>query len=174
VKAAFPSAKPAADPALLAWMIIDPGAAVHRFNDLPDDPGIELQRWGWFNGYLLAYIDGGAIPTAEGEVTSGMMTKTVLRMVPQKLYIPRAVLATNAMGMTAMGPGAPGAGYDVLEAKRDEEGYSPVCQVFTYDTPMPLAPADLPRSAADIMAMYGATVMPTTKYVYCLQARVVE
>jgi hypothetical protein len=174
VKAAFPGATAGARPTFLAWLVIDPGAAVHAFDAEEDDPGIGLQRWGWYNGYLLAYIDGGVVTTDDVEVMAGAATKTVVRMRPQKLYYPRVVLGTDAMGMPAMEDGARGAGYDVLETRLGDPGYSPLCQVLSYETPTPLAPEALPKNAATIMAMYGGTVQPgDVKYVYCLQARVV-
>ena len=59
----------------LAWLMIDPAAPVYprdipsgpSVTFLPTDvhPGVGLQRWGWFNRYLVAYLDGGYIPTEE-------------------------------------------------------------------------------------------------------------
>ena len=60
-----------------------------------------------------------------------------------------------------MAAGARGAGYDVLQAKRGDADYSPVCEVFTYDAGMPLGPRrQLPKSAEAIEAMFR-TAMPT-------------
>ena len=143
----------------LAWLVIDPAAAVYRHDQDPDaDPrGLDLQKWGWFRRYLLAYLDGGYIPTVEEMVTEAGVSKQVIKMRPQRLYYPRSlVITTAANGMTAMAAGVRGAGYDVLEAKRGDADYSPVCEVFTYEaSPMPMAltPALLPKSVAEIEAI---------------------
>jgi hypothetical protein len=168
----------------LAWLIIEPSAAVYPRDNptgvLPMGkmlPGVGLQRWGWFSRYLLAYLDGGYIPVADEVVMGGTMamptTTTVTRMKPQRLFIPRQI--RMGMGMAA---GRAGAGYDVLEFRRGEPGYSPICQVFVYGNPMmPVLPADLPKSVAaiemagmaDPMAA-SAAAAPAT-YVYCLQTK---
>jgi hypothetical protein len=160
----------------MAWLIIDPAAAVYRFDDNPDTDlrGLDLQRWGWFNRYLLAYLDGGYIPTVEEMIEEGGAMKTVLRMQPQRLYYPRSQVVTmGAGGMPSMAAGLRGAGYDVLAARRGEPGYSPLCEVFTYDAGMvPLPPEQLPRTAADIETMFGGTLMPAAnRYIFCLQVR---
>jgi hypothetical protein len=159
-----------------AALIIDAAAGVYAFDDpdgkrLPD--GLGLQSWGWYRRYLLAYLDGGPIPTAESEVNDGTMAmpklKKVVRMVPQKLYIPRSMVIS---GTGTMAAGARGAGYDVLAAKRGEPGYSPLCEVTTYDAGMPLAPDALPRDAKTIEVSFGATLQPAaTRYVFCLQVQ---
>jgi hypothetical protein len=176
---------PGNDGRLLAWMIIDPSAGVYPFDMGPtsEHPGVGLQRWGWYNRYLLAYIDGGYVPTVEATVMGGTMamptTTQVTRIRPQRLFYPRSpVIRTGAMAAT---PGARGQGYDVLEAARGTDAYSPVCQVFTYDASMPpmmpmapvapVAQANLPTDAATIQAMFGATIMPVTAtpFIFCLQ-----
>ncbi len=157
-----------------AWWIIDPAAAVYKFSDDPDmDPrGLDLQKWGWFNRYLLAYLDGGYIPTTEMTVTENGVTKPVVVMTTQKLYYPRTILRMDANGMLGPGPGARSSGYDVLQFKRGAPGYTPVCQVFTYETPAPVAPEQLPKSVGEIEGMYAATIMPAAvPYVFCLQVR---
>jgi hypothetical protein len=183
----------------LAWLIIDPAAAVYRFDDMPTDElpgGDQLQKWGWFNGYLLAYLDGGEIPVADVTITEAMVEKTVTRMVPQRLYFPRspvtvtrtAMDGTKTMSMPA--PGVRGAGYDVLQARPGQDGYSPICQVFTYDMGGPAVPSDddspegymglrLPADAAAVEMMFGTPEMPadpmrplrpaTPAFIYCLQ-----
>ena len=191
----------------LAWAIIDPGAAVFAFDDMEQDPktSIVVQKWGWYNRYLLAYLDGGYIPFADVMVPVPMSDppamKTVTRMVTQKLYFPRSQIeVTDADGMKTKVAGKLGIGFDVLTAKRGTAadpaavppivGYSPVCEVFSYDAappvmpPMPPMPApppavvpaeNLPKTAADIenpMMMFAATIMPATpKYIFCLQVR---
>jgi hypothetical protein len=170
-------AKPDRNGKYLAWLTIDPAAAVFPKED-PDgsmDPaGLGLQHWGWYKRYLVAYLDGGYIPTAESDIMEGpagmQVSKKVVRMVTQKLYLPR----TPVMKGTAMGAAALGAGYDVLSAKRGDATYSPVCEVVTYDGHMPLPPEMLPKDAAMIEAMNGP-VMPASgsipHYVFCLQVK---
>jgi hypothetical protein len=154
----------APDGALLAWLIIDPAAAVYPVGKPATHPGLGLQSWGWFNRYLLAYLDGGEVPVSEG------------RIVPQKLYYPRSLVTVTApgpdgMSMMTTSPGRIGAGYDVLEARRGEPGYSPLCQVFTYDLMVPTDTAALPRDAHTIQTMFAPeTLQPASPaFVYCLQ-----
>jgi hypothetical protein len=158
-----------------AWLIIDPAAAVYKFSDDPNmDPrGLDLQKWGWFNRYLLAYLDGGYIPTTEMMVTEAGVTKPVVVMNTQRLFYPRSpVITMGANGMPAMASVARGDGLDVLEAKRADADYSPVCQVFTYDTGTPMPPEMLPKRVEDIMMLYGASIMPAAvPYIFCLQVR---
>jgi hypothetical protein len=163
----------------MAWLMIDPGAAVYKFDDDPDMEvvtlmgamrGVDLQKWGWFNRYLVAFLDGGYIPTEEAMVMEGGMMRTVVRMRPQRLYYPRSmVIGTGGM----MAAGQRGAGYDVLAAKRGDADYSPVCEVFTYDAGMPLPADQLPRTAEAIEALPTAMLQnPTTnRYIFCLQVR---
>jgi hypothetical protein len=164
---------PMPDGKYLAWLIIDPGAAVFPFGETVDThPGTGLQSWGWYNRYLTAYLDGGTIPTAEMTVMEGMppMSTKVKSLVTQKLYYPRSMVIDAKM---MMAPGELGAGYDVLSAKRDAAGYSPICEVFTYDTGMPVAAADLPKDAATIEAMFNTMAAPiepaATPLIFCLQ-----
>ncbi len=175
--------KPSPSGKYLAWLVIDPAAAVYP----KEDPtgmmhgGIGLQRWGWYGRYLLAYLDGGYIPTEEKMVSEGPMAMPVMRkvkrMVPQKLFIPRTVLRTAGAMPT---PGQAGAGYDVLEAKLGDPGYSPLCELWTYETspgmgmpPLPIA--DLPKDAKTITDTYlppALAVAPAaSRYTYCLQVR---
>jgi hypothetical protein len=165
----------------LAWLIIDPAAPVYPRETptgmLPDGHmhgGVGLQRWGWYNRYLVAYLDGGYIPTEElmvpgPSIDMPTMIK-VTRMKAQRLFVPRQI--KTATGMAA---GKSGAGYDVLEFKRGEPGYSPLCQVWNYGDPMapPVASADLPKNATAIVntpALNAAAASPAT-YVFCLQVR---
>jgi hypothetical protein len=186
IAARFVTAPPEPSGAYLAWLIIDPSGRVYPKEVAADGRypaghpqagtvhnGIGLQRFGWFDRYLLAYLDGGYIPTEDAMVMGGTMamptTRTVKRMKPQRLFIPRQV-----MGAMAAAPGVRGAGYDVLEFRRGQPGYSPLCQVWVYGDPMmPVAPAALPRDAAMITsnpALNAAAAAPAT-YVYCLQVR---
>ncbi|EPX57498.1 hypothetical protein D187_009772 [Cystobacter fuscus DSM 2262] len=143
------------DGTLLAHAIIEPGAAVYHADGETPDTGVGLQKWGWYNQYLLAYLDGGVIPTQGGN------------MVPQRLYIPRSPVTVGGTDKTV----AVGQGFDVLAARRGEAGYSPICEVWTYDAGGPLTPEQLPTSAADIEAQFGATAQRATSVpsFYCLQ-----
>jgi hypothetical protein len=169
--------KPTPDGTYLAWLIIDPGAAVYPVGQsVANHPGVGLQLWGWYSRYLLAYLDGGVVPTAETTVMEGEPPANVRvrQMVTQRLYYPRSqVIGSGDMPMVAAG--RLGAGYDVLGARRGDALYSPLCAVFTYDAGMPLAAAALPRNAADIEAMFNtaaAPLMPAADpYVFCLQVQ---
>ena len=177
--------KPEPSGAYLAWLIIDASAPVfprdaptgayppgHPMAKDPPQPhpGVGLQRWGWFNRYLLAYLDGGYIPTEDAMIMAGTppAPRMVKRMRTQRLFIPRQV-----MGAMAAAPGQRGAGYDVLEYRRGQPGYSPVCQVWVYGDAMmpPPAMAALPRDAATILSTAGLNPAPAAPatYVYCLQ-----
>jgi hypothetical protein len=161
----------------MAWLIIDPGAAVYDWDDDPETDlrGLALQRWGWFNRYLVAYLDGGYIPTVEEMIPEGGGTKTVLRMRAQKLYYPRSLVIDEE---GAMAPGARGDGYDVLAARRADADYSPLCEVWTYEaSPMGvgLPAAQLPKTAEAIEAMFPPPNLTVAtgagRYVFCLQVR---
>jgi hypothetical protein len=171
---------PATTGRYLAWLIIDPAAPVYPRESPtgavamgPPHPGVGLQRWGWYGRYLLAFLDGGFIPTEEGTAPGagidGPSTIPVTRLKPQRLFVPRQI--RMGMGMAA---GRAGAGYDVLEFRRGQEGYSPLCQIWNYGDPaLPVAPAELPRRADVIVstpALNAEAATPPT-YVYCLQVR---
>jgi hypothetical protein len=161
-----------------AYAVIEPGAAVYRYTSTTAvrDPatGVGIQKWGWYGQYLLAYLDGGQIPTTQAMTTDG---KPQVRMVAQKLYYPRSQVTVGTANTTV----TVGKGYDVVEARRGEPGYSPVCQVFTYDAGGPLTLDQLPKSASEVVARFGSTLRAPVKavgdkspvgdaYVYCLQA----
>lgn len=164
----------------LAWLIIDPAAAVYPIGQsaATHHPGLGLQRWGWYKRYLLAYLDGGELPVADTPVTDGTppMERVVAQMVPQKLYYPRSsVIAAGAGGVDMTAPGRIGAGYDVLAAKRGAPAYSPLCQVLTYDARMAMPVASLPHDVQTIEANYDTPDAPIKPapipFVYCLQVR---
>ena len=136
----------------LAWAVVDPSAGVYRYTSTGADApganlrggiprgGVGLQKWGWFNHYLLSYIDGGYIPVQAG------------RMVPQVLYLPDRVSTGNS---------GVGRGYDVLQAARTLAGgapnpqYSPVCQIRIYRPATPQPVNSLPTTEAAILTTYG-------------------
>jgi hypothetical protein len=157
----------AADGDYLAWAIIDVAAPVYRVGETAANSfGAGVQKLGWFNHYIVAYLDGGSIPTEPSLSSSG--TASGLAMHPQHLYYPRSMVIK---GMTTTAGGI-GLGYDVLDAARGNSGYSPVCEVFTYDTGAQTPIDQLPKAAATITSQYGNTIaaaaMPN-KYVFCLQ-----
>jgi hypothetical protein len=161
-----------------AYAVIEPGAAVYRYTSTATtkEPatGLGIQKWGWYGQYLLAYLDGGEIPTTQSTTATGTVQ---VRMTAQKLYYPRSQVTVGTTNSTV----TLGKGYDIVEGKRGEPGYSPVCQVFTYDAGGPLTPDQLPKSAAEVVARFGSTLRAPVKgvsdkspvgdaYVYCLQA----
>jgi hypothetical protein len=163
------SAAATPDGNFLAWPIIDPAAAVYRVGETSSTAdGISYQHWGWYNHYLIAYLDGGYIPTDATPAADG---SPQLRMVAQKLYYPRSQVTVG----TTTAAGGYGFGYDVISAPRGGAGYSPICQVFTYDFGATATPAQLPQDAATIedpTGPYAATIKAaSTTYLYCLQVQ---
>jgi hypothetical protein len=150
-----------ADGKYLAWAIIDVAAPVYRVGQTSmTSNGFGTQQLGWYNHYIVAYLDGGYVPTN----TPADNSKTT--MVPQKLYYPRS-LVIRAGNML---PGGFGFGYDVLQAARSDAAYSPVCAMFTYDTGVAMDTTALPKDEATVLSLYGATVKPATiPYQFCLQ-----
>jgi len=158
------------DGKFLAWALFDPGSAVYRAGQTSaTSQGVAIQRWGWYQQFLVAYLDGGYIPLA-----SATQFRT------QKLYIPSQVIPTGTP-TPPVGPGRVGAGYDVLEFSPGDPGYSPICEVQVYTTTATTTQASLPKSAAAAAAMTpvnapanppaGSIVSGTTvpPFVFCLQ-----
>jgi hypothetical protein len=69
----------------------------------------------------------------------------------------------DMQGNTVPVAGNPGEGFDVLDAVRDQPGYSPVCQVFSFD------PADPLNPETSVKTINSATVQDTGMFVWCLQ-----
>ncbi len=158
------------DGTLHALAIIEPGAAVYRVGESgTNSTGVGPQKWGWFNQYQLAYIDGGQVPTETRTVQVNGADVTRTYMKTQKLYYPRSQVTGVTTAISA------GQGYDVLEARRGEANYSPVCQLLTYDAGGALAKSALPKTEAEVLelsAQAGTAISPPAtgdKYVYCLQ-----
>jgi hypothetical protein len=166
----LPGAKPTGVPDgnYLAWPIVDPGATVY-FPDGSLDPrtGLGPQKLGWFNHYILTFLDGGYIPTSSVTVPGmgGKPDVTVAHLGTQNVYFPTPIPVTAPTGVVSLGPGSLGAGYDVLDHVRGEPGYSPVCHVFSFVPADPLHP---PRSASDIDA---STLHDTRSFIYCIQVQ---
>jgi hypothetical protein len=137
------------DGKLIAWAIIDPSAIVN-----PTDPvtGLGPQEYGWYQHYLVVYIDGGYVPVNGGD------------LVAQNLYVPNHYLGTDANGNPAVvaSGGTPGTGFDVLQATRGSAGYSPVCHIFTFDGD----PKNLPTDATKI-----ENATDTMTFTYCFQTK---
>jgi len=191
------SASATADGRFLAWPIIDTGAAVYRIGETLSGgaTGISFQHWGWYNHYLVAYLDGGYIPTDSTPAADGTPQ---VRMVTQKLYYPTAITTaspTPAAACTASNggcattakcdatsgttlcsaTGAVSTGYDVIAAARGDTGYSPVCQVFTYTPVTGTLATALPTDMATIEDTTGPLAKTikaaSTPYIYCLQVQ---
>jgi len=152
-----------------AWALIDPGSQVFRGTETPTTSfGYSHHKYGWFNQYLVAYLDGGRVPIVPGSNPPRMQT--------QRLFYPRA-------GVTPASGNALGAGNDVLEFSRDNPpnnpNYSPVCQVVSYLSPT----SPPPRDAATIIALGAAAMFQppppptvlggpiTPTFIFCLQVR---
>jgi hypothetical protein len=168
----YPTGTP--DDKFLAWAIIDPDADVYLTPDGVKGPnnGVDPvtflgpQKWGWYNHYLLAYIDGGYIPTKSVTVPGmmGMPDSKVTEMVSQPIYFPSAH-PDGKGGVTMPGAGALGDGYDILTYARSSTKYTPICEVFTFDPKDPMNP----ETKVDDIDM--TTAMPTGDFIYCLQTQ---
>jgi hypothetical protein len=135
----------------LAWAIVDPAADVY-----PMDPatGLGPQKYGWYQHYLVVYLDGGYLPTTTSANGPEMVTQT--------LFVPSRVPGMDKMGQpTILDNADPGSGYDVLEAKRGDSAYSPLCRIKTFVPPDPAHPV------TDAAAISGA--VDTNTFIYCLQ-----
>jgi hypothetical protein len=163
----FATGKP--DGTYRAFAIIDPAADVQ-----PNNPATLLgpQRWGYIDHYLVAYIDGGVLPTMPGTRMSGGRPIATVEGVAQALYFPSTVMGKDDDGNPTPVEGAPFLGFDVLEGARGDAAYSPLCHVFMYFNPTPATPA---TSVAEVMAAAAQAppgeerIVDTGKYVYCLQ-----
>jgi hypothetical protein len=158
------SPTPQPDGNYLAWAIIDPGVPVFKVGQPANGQnvfGVNYQRWGWFNQFLVAYLDGGPIPTVS-------VAPNPTRYATQRLYYPRSINGTAANL---------GAGNDVMQITKGQPGYSPICQVISYAFTGAGTP---PHDAATIEANFtptflvppaptapGGPITPT--FTFCLQ-----
>jgi hypothetical protein len=188
--------------AYLAWPIIDVGAGVYRVGQSPTDPtksGWTVQHLGWYNHFLLAYLDGGAVPTITYNANScdpknpdpnpspspcvavppALLKPNypapklpITEVVTQNLYYPTsAVLPAGGKNPTT-GTANLGVGWDVLEHARADATYSPVCAVFSYDTGATTMMPDMSTSLPTDSATIVSKYPKTLKfqkYIYCLQ-----
>lgn len=150
----------------LAWAIVDPSAEV-RFPDGSLDPstGVGPQKIGWYDHYLVTYLDGGYAPVSTVVLPGmgGNPDTTVVHLIAQNVYWPTQIPVTLPSGVVVVRAGRLGAGFDILDARRGEPGYSPVCHVFSFVPADPLHP---PTNADHIDA---SQLHDTGSYVYCLQ-----
>lgn len=152
----------------LAWAVIDPAADV-RFPKGQLDPLTALgpQKWGWFDHFLVAYIDGGYIPTIDVTIP-GMMGAADSKEVHAKeqlMFVPTSVPDPMDPTMPADNA-APGSGWDVVQFRRGQAGYSPICHVIMFDPPDPLNPI------TNVAAIPPANMLPEPSpplRIYCLQ-----
>ncbi len=164
----------------LAVALIDPTAQVYN----PDgslDPVTALgpQRFGWFNHFLVAYIEGGYIPTAMATVPgmNGAPDTHVIAAQTATLYAPNTFIGPDGNPAQcdpndpagAMAP-CVGNGFDVIDGvnsmngARGQAGYSPICHVLTY------TPADPTAPAVDPADIDPSTLDPDTgTFIYCFQ-----
>jgi hypothetical protein len=164
------SGNPSPDGRYLAWALIDPGSGVYHVGESSaNSTGVGIQHWGWYQQFLVAFIEGGYIPFPSGGT----------QFTPQILYIPSRI-----SGMPPTN-GRVGAGYDVIEFRRGDPGYSPICQVKIYDTgAMGVPVANLPQSAQDVLARFptitdppnppAGAIVPSDviqRFIFCLQAQ---
>jgi hypothetical protein len=151
------------DGQFLAFAIVDPGADV-----TPNlSNGLGPVHIGWFNHYLVTFLDGGYVPTETVPGTS--MTDPYTRMTPQSIYTPTAIPGMDDMMNPVPVRGGLGTGWDIVTAARGETDYSPVCHVFSYVPDDPMSPK---TSVADLspteVASTGAADADLG-YVFCLQ-----
>jgi hypothetical protein len=140
----------------LLWILIDPAAEV-LFPGGVLDKTTQLgpQRFGWFNQYLTGYLDGGVIPIAP------LSPPGTTQMATQRLLYPSRVLDTES-GMLV--PGSLGEGFDLLEFRRGETGYSPICRVYSFEPHDPLLGFE--KSIAEVDPL---RITDTGEVVYCPQ-----
>ena len=165
-----PSGTP--DGNFLGWAIIDPSAdvispdALFGGDEHNPNTGLGPQKFGWFDHYLLAYLDGGYIPTTTGPVpdpNTGMPVQTT-QLVAQTLLVPTEI--TNNLGAVVSND-APGSGFDIMQFARGVDAqYSPICHVLFFTPPDPTNP---PTSFQDVTA---AMLQPDMgQYISCLQVQ---
>jgi hypothetical protein len=153
----------------LAMAVVDPRAIVLDASGGLDGNGMGPQRWGFYAHYLVAYLEGGYVPTRVAMVPgmNGGPPTQLTEGLPMLLYAPNS--GCNAAH--PLDPTTPciGKGQDVIDGLsgmpgvRGQPGYSPICHVLTY-TPGSAGPATSPSQ------IDPATLDPdTNSYVYCLQ-----
>jgi hypothetical protein len=163
---------------LYARPVFDPSLSV-TFPDGALDPntGLGPQQWGWYGRYLVAWLDGGTIPTFQDTVTDANGNpQTITGLKPQVIYFPDSHPGTDENGNPVVVQGALGDGFDIISASRGTAGYSPLCQVFTFTPTDPTAPpTTIAQDPADPTAGIDmSTAQPTGEYIWCIQLSAAE
>jgi hypothetical protein len=154
---------PGVDNHFLAFAIIDPSADVK-----PNGPnGLGPIKEGWYNHYLITYLEGGYIPTESVQGMGGMDPYT--RMVPQTLLTPTVIPGVDDSGNMVAKAGGVGSGWDLLDAARGETGYSPVCHALTYVPDDPLNPKTSIKDLSPTEMASAASATADQGYFFCLQ-----
>ena len=145
----------------LAWPIIDGDAPVYRVGETSaTSSGWGIQKLGWYNHYIVTYLDGGYVPTGPSDDGTGTV------MVTQSLFYPRSPVTKGTMTFN----GGLGFGYDTIDAAPGDANYSPVCAVYRYDIGATVTVDQVPQDAATIRTLYASTFLAASpKYIYCLQ-----
>jgi hypothetical protein len=155
----------------LAWAIVDPGADVVPIGA----NGLGPQRWGWFDHYLLAYLDGGYLPTKAVPEKNGVHMH--VEFVVQNLYFPTKRPLALPSGVV-LAAGHLGDGWDLLDARRGDANYSPICHVFSYEPTNPLlwVDPDLSKRRLPSIDQFDAAEVASASrpdadqgYIFCLQ-----
>ncbi len=152
-----------ADGKYLAFAEIDPAA-----NVTPNQAdGLGPIHLGWYNQFMIAFIDGGYIPTED--VAPAGTVNAYTRMKAQTLYAPTAIPGLDG-SMNPVGvAGGVGTGYDILEAKRGDANYSPVCHVISYQPDDPLHPKTDAADLSDAELQSTGLADSDQGYIFCLQ-----
>lgn len=158
----LPTAKP--DRGVWVWPLIDPAANVQVLDKdgMPADVTDPKERfgpqgWGWYNQFLTAFLEGGALPVP-------VVDQGGPHYAAQRVYVPSSVYSEEEMAVV---DGELGMGYDVLEAARGSALYSPICQVFTYDPPLDAMMRPAPVDSVSKIDMN--TVKDQKQFFFCLQ-----
>lgn len=185
----------------LAYAIIDPAANVllpsidprcggkGPCNDVTT--GLGAQRFGWFDHFLVAYIDGGYVPTSTqtvpgmaGAADQNLVTAdTMTLLAPNAFPVMGASMTCDPRDPLGAGSGQPciAQGFDLIlgamiagatkpgVGARGKDGYSPICKVLTFTPPDPANP---PKDPTQVNM--SSLDPDTNTYVYCLQPQVTK
>jgi hypothetical protein len=189
-----------------ALAVIDPSADVITVWDEGQDPAIGApncplptddltgachnpithlgpQRWGFFDHFLVAYIDGGYVPTKMTTVMGmgGAPDQTITSAQPMLMYVPNQFndqfLGPSTCNDTKANPAdCAGHGFDVIDGVGSKpgvrnatgNGYSPICHVLSYDPTLAGGIITDPAQATDPNFM-AALDPDTSAFIYCLQ-----
>jgi hypothetical protein len=152
------------------------------------------QRWGFFDHFLVAYLDGGYVQTRTSMVpaTGSNPAQTITQALPMLLFTPDKfndpINGPSTCNNTASTPGMEdpascvGHGFDLIEGVGEDfmampmvlkpgvrgatgMGYSPICHVLSYDPDKnPAGVATTPQQVSQ-----AALDPDPNAYIYCLQ-----